>query len=151
MTSATSSGAPAGSAGGASTCRSSELRLSFVSGQGAAGTAYLLFQLTNAGARTCAMIGYPGFAVLDAQGAIVQHPARRGIPTSMPVKLLSLGPGQGARFTVTSSDVIPSPGCQHSYSGAAVQVYPPNQLAPLRLAHQLQFCNLHVGTVQPAG
>jgi hypothetical protein len=134
-----------------STCHSSELRLSFVSGQGAAGTAYLLFQLTNAGARTCTMIGYPGFAMLDAQGAIVQHPARRGIPTPAPVKLVSLNPGQGARFTVTSSDVIPSPGCQHTYSGTTVQVYPPNQLAALRLSHPLQFCNLHVGPVQPPG
>lgn len=120
-----------------------------MSGQGAAGTAYLVFQLTNAGARTCTMIGYPGFAALDAQGAIVQHPARRGIPTPAPVKLVSLSPGQGARFTVTSSDVIPSPGCQHVYSGTTVQAYPPNQLAALRLSHPMQFCNLHVGPVQP--
>ncbi|MGH2867484.1 MAG: DUF4232 domain-containing protein [Solirubrobacteraceae bacterium] len=151
VTSTASSGVSPGSAGGGSTCRSSELRLSFVSGQGAAGTAYLLFALTNSGARTCTMIGYPGFAVLDAQGAIVQHPARRGIPTPAPVKLVSLDPGHRARFTVTSSDVIPSPGCQHSYSGAAVQVFPPNQRAALRLSHPMQFCNLHVGAVQPGG
>ncbi|MGI9185433.1 MAG: DUF4232 domain-containing protein [Solirubrobacteraceae bacterium] len=151
LTPATGSGAPVGSAGAGSTCRSSQLRLSFVSGQGAAGTAYLTFSLTNAAARTCTMIGYPGFAMLDAQGAIVQHPARRGIPTPTPVKLLSLGSGRRARFTVTSSDVIPSPGCRHAYSGAAVQVYPPNQLTALRLPHPLQFCNLHVGAVQPAG
>ena len=132
-------------------CRTPDLRLSFVSGQGAAGTAYLTFQLTNAGTRTCTMIGYPGVSMLNSGGLIVQHPAQRGIPIPAPVRLVTLGSGRRARFTVTSSDVIPSPGCQHSYPGTTFQVFPPNQRASLRLAHPMAFCNLHVGAVQGNG
>jgi hypothetical protein len=89
--------------------------------------------------------------MLDSSGQIVQHPAARGIPTPTPVQPVLLAPGQRAQFTITSSDVIPSPGCQHSYAGTTVQVYPPNQRAALTLAHPMMFCNLHVGPVQHAG
>jgi Protein of unknown function (DUF4232) len=125
------------------------LRLSFVSGQGAAGTAYLTYGLTNIGSRSCTMIGYPGFSILDSSGKIVQHAARRGLPTPAPVKLVILQPGQRATFTVVSSDVIPSPGCPHVFTGVMAQVYPPNQRAALRITDHRDFCNLRVGAVQP--
>ncbi|MDQ6835639.1 MAG: DUF4232 domain-containing protein [Actinomycetota bacterium] len=129
-------------------CRTTSLRLSFASGQGAAGTAYLTYALTNVG-RTCTMIGYPGVAILDAAGHIVQHPAARGnIQAPGPVRLITLEPGHRARFLVTSSDVIPSPGCPHAYTGTMLQVFPPNQRAALRIARRGQFCNLRVGPVQ---
>ncbi len=135
-------------AAGASPCLTSDLHLSLVSGQGAAGTAYTTYALRNVGPGPCTMVGYPGVAILDAQGRIVQHPAQRGVPTPVAVRVLKLRPGQHATFTVTSSDVIPSPGCQHGYVGTTLQVFPPNQRAALRLPHREQFCNLRVGPVQ---
>ena len=54
------------------------MRLAFVSGQGAAGTAYMTYALTNVGSGTCTLFGYPGVAILDGAGQIVQHPAQRG-------------------------------------------------------------------------
>jgi hypothetical protein len=138
----TSSSSTAGSV-----CRTPNLKLSFVSGQGAAGTAYMTYALTNTGSSTCTMSGYPGVAMLNASGSIVQHPAQRGVPTPTPVKLVSLAAGQRATFIVTSSDVIPSPGCQHAWTAATLQVFPPNQRAALLLPHHAQFCNLHVGAV----
>jgi hypothetical protein len=147
----TSSASTAASAATGSGCLTPNLRLSFVSGQGAAGTAYLTYQLTNTGSRSCTMFGYPGFSILNASGQIVQHPAKRGIPGPAPVKLVTLAPGQGGRFTVTSSDVIPNPDCQHTYTGTTAQVYPPNQRAALRIADRRQFCDLHVGPVQASG
>jgi hypothetical protein len=149
--SASASASTTTQASGPSPCQTSNLKLAFVTGQGAAGTAYLTFGLTNTGSGTCSLIGYPGVAYLDSGGNIVQHPAQRGIPTPTQVKLVTLNSGQAAHFTVTSSDVIPSPGCQHSYSGSTVQVFPPNQRQPLTVSHPMMFCNLHVGPVQPAG
>lgn len=109
----------------------------------------MTFALTNRGS-TCRLVGYPGVAYLDAQGNIVQRPARRGaVQAPAPVRLVTLHPGGKAVFLLTSSDVIPSPGCPHAYSGRTLQVFPPNQRAALRLTRPMQFCNLRVGPVQP--
>jgi hypothetical protein len=109
----------------------------------------MYYGLTNAGSARCSLIGYPGVSILDAQGKIVQHPAARGTSLHIPVRLVALGPGQRAKFLVTSSDVIPSPGCTHQYKGTTLQVFPPNQRAALRLPDSTRFCNLRVGAVQP--
>lgn len=146
-TTTSSTGAVAGSA-----CPTSSLHLAFVSGQGAAGTAYMTYALTNAGGSTCTLYGYPGVSILDASGHIVQHPAQRGgIQAPTTVRLVTLAPGHAAHFIVTSSDVIPSPGCPHAFTGTTLQVFPPNQRAALNLPHSGSFCNLHVGPVQAAG
>jgi hypothetical protein len=134
-----------------STCVTARLRLSLASAQGAAGTAYMYYDLTNIGPSACSMSGYPGVAVLDAHGHIVQHPARRGARQPAPVTRVTLRPEEHARFLVNSTDVIPSPGCPKSYSGTTLQVYPPNRRTALLLSHTGSFCNLRVGPVQPAG
>jgi hypothetical protein len=130
-------------------CPSSGLHLSFVSGQGAAGTAYMTYALTNIGTRPCTLYGYPGVSILDAAGRIVQHPAQRGgIQAPTTVRLVTLAQGRQARFIVTSSDVIPSPGCPHAFTGTTLQVFPPNQRQALSVTRSGQFCNLHVGPVE---
>jgi hypothetical protein len=140
--------APAGAAA-ISGCPTSTLHLSFVSGQGAGGTAYLTYALTNVGRQTCTLFGYPGVSILNAAGHIVQHPAQRGgIQAPNRVRLVTLAGGRQARFIVTSSDVIPSPGCTHAFTGTTLQVFPPNQRQALSVPRPGQFCNLHVGPVQ---
>jgi hypothetical protein len=108
----------------------------------------MTYALTNVG-RGCTLFGYPGVSILDASGRIVQHPAQRGaIQAPAQVRLVTLAHGRQARFLVTSSDVIPSPGCPHAFSGTTLQVFPPNQRQALSLPHTGQFCNLHVGPVE---
>lgn len=149
---ADSTSGSSGTAAGVAACRTRSLHLSLISGQGAAGTAYITFGLTNAGSTSCTMIGYPGVAVLDGSGRIVQHPARRGTAGPVvPVRPVTLPPGVRAKFLVNSTDVIPSPGCPHSYTGATLQVFPPNQRAALRIPYTNSFCNLRVGPVQTGG
>ena len=112
----------------------------------------MTYALTNAGGSTCTLYGYPGVSIIDASGHIVQHPAQRGgIQAPTTVRLVTLAPGHAAHFIVTSSDVIPSPGCPHAFTGTTLQVFPPNQRAALDLPHSGSFCNLHVGPVQAAG
>lgn len=150
-TSPTTTSSPTASGGAAvlSECPTSSLRLRFVSGQGAAGTAYMTYALTNVGRATCTLFGYPGVSILDAAGRIVQHPAARGgIQAPTKVGLVRLAAGGEARFILTSSDVIPSPGCPHAFAGTTLQVFPPNQRAALYLARSGSFCNLRVGPME---
>ena len=97
------------------------------------------------------MIGYPGVAVLNARGRIVQHPATRGAALPARVRLVTLKPGRRAQFLLNSTDTIPSPGCPRAYRGVRLQVYPPNQRAPVLTPFTRPFCNLRVGPVEPAG
>ncbi len=108
------------------------------------------YRLTNTGSATCVMSGYPGVAILDSRGQIVQHPAARRPDQTTPVRRVTLKAGAAAKFLLTSSDVIPSPGCQHAWMGTTLQVIPPNQRARLRQPYTREFCNLMVGPVQPA-
>jgi hypothetical protein len=134
-----------------SSCPTSALQLSFVSGQGAAGTAYMTYALTNVGPRTCTLFGYPGVSITDSAGHTVQHPAQRGISQAPAhAATVTLAHGSAAHFLVTSSDVIPSPGCPHAFTGTTLRVYPPNQRQALTTPHSAQFCNLRVGPVQAA-
>lgn len=111
----------------------------------------MTYALANVGSVTCTLLGYPGVSILDSAGNIVQHPAQRGgIQAPTRVSLVTLGSGQRAEFILTSSDVIPSPGCPHAFTGTTLQVFPPNQRAALRLGRSGSFCNLHVGPVHAA-
>jgi Protein of unknown function (DUF4232) len=135
----------------AAACLTSHLSLTFARGAAAAGTAYTWYDLNNAGQTTCSMIGYPGVAVLNARGRIVQRPATRGAALPTPVRLVTLKPGRRAQFLLNSTDTIPSAGCPHAYRGVRLQVYPPNQRMPLHAPFTRPFCNLRVGPVEPAG
>jgi hypothetical protein len=109
----------------------------------------MTYALTNVGSSTCTLFGYPGVAILNGAGQIVQHPAQRGgIQAPTRVKLVTLSRGGRAHFLVTSSDVIPSPGCPHAFTGTTIQVFPPNQRQALTAPRGGQFCNLHVGPVE---
>jgi len=127
--------------------------LSSGQGTGAAGTSYTPFYLTNVGQAPCTLTGYPGFSVLDSQGRIVQKPAvqKAGPGRSQPVAVttVTLRPGQMAMFLVASIDTVPNPDCPTTFSGTTVQVYPPNQTAPILKAMSMSICDLTVGPVQP--
>jgi hypothetical protein len=132
-------------------CTTSNLRLSFSHGVGAGGTSYSYYHLTNVGKLTCSMVGYPGVSILDAQGRIVQKPAVRsshpGTTTPVPIALVTLHPGRFATFVLASTDNIPNPDCPTAYAGQTVQVYPPNQTAPILKPNPATFCDLVVGPV----
>jgi hypothetical protein len=109
---------------------------------------------TNAGPRTCSMIGYPGVAILNARGRVVQHAAARsthpGTLPPEPVRLVVLKASQRAEFVVASTDVTPSPGCRTPHTGTTLEIYPPNQRTPILEPYHRSFCDLVVGPVQPA-
>ena len=136
-----------------STCVTAHLTLTTEGTGAAAGTFFTTYDFTNVGPSDCVMIGYPGVAVLDAKGHVVQHPAVRqpgpGTSAPVPVTLVRIRPGQRAKFLLASEEVFPNPDCQSAYSGSSLSVYPPDQTVPIIQPVATQFCDLTVGPVQP--
>jgi hypothetical protein len=98
------------------------------------------------------MVGYPGVAILDVHGHVVQHPAIRkpgpGTSGPVPVRLITLRPSQGATFLLTSVNNVPNPDCPTAYTGTQLQVYPPSQTSAIVQPYRSVFCDLEVGPVQ---
>jgi hypothetical protein len=113
------------------------LALSFLGGNGATGHIELGFALRNTSSGTCHTYGYPGILFLGVSG--------QGLPTnttrtthdffgSLPLKALSVAPGQEVSFRVGTSDVTGSgPSCTTAH---ALQVIAPDDRATLRVALQ---------------
>lgn len=135
-------------------CFTANLSFTSLGGQGLGGTSYTYYEFTNRGPETCSMYGYPGVAVLNAQGQVVQHPATRsshpGTSAQVPVQTVTLPPGDHAKFLLTSTDTVPNPDCQTYFTGTTFQVYPPGNTVPIRQPYHGSFCDLVVGPVQPA-
>jgi hypothetical protein len=133
-------------------CTTAQLALAAAGGFGAGGESYVTYELTNNGPTKCTMTGYPGFAVLDARGRVVQKPAVRepapGTSSPVAITLVTLAVGQKAKFVVTSVDNTPNPDCPALYRGRTLQVYPPNQTVAIRRPYNGRFCDLSVGPVQ---
>jgi hypothetical protein len=137
-TASQSTGAPAANGGasvGASTdqCTAAGLSLAFLGGQGATGHGELGFALKNTGS-TCSTGGYPGIQFLAKDGAALptnpQH-TTSDFFGSLPLKALSLDPGQTASFRLGVSHGGGSDsGCSTAYG---VQVIAPNDTATLRV------------------
>ncbi len=129
-------------------CRTSALQLTHSRVEGTAGSSYITYYLQNRGPAPCTLTGFPGFALLDAHGAIIQRPAQR---TDAHYSTATLHPDGRVQFLVRTLDPgVPETGCSAAWRTAQVQVYPPNETAPLRQPSTLQACDLAVGPVQSA-
>lgn len=134
-------------------CRTTALTLGAGIGTGALGRIITHYYFANVGNTACTLTGYPGFAVLDASGNVVQHPAARtpgpGTTQNEPVRTVELGPGQLALFVVANVDDVPNPDCPQQFPGTTLQVYPPGETTPIRQPWDGGLCDLEVGPVQP--
>jgi hypothetical protein len=113
--------------------------------EGAAGSTYVTYYLQNVGPGTCVLDGHPGFALLRANGSVIQHPADRS-GTPAPVRV---APGKRAQFVVRTSDpgTVADGQCSYGWKTAQVQVYPPDQTKAIRQPSDIQACNLVVDPV----
>jgi hypothetical protein len=124
-------------AAGTPACVASMLALSFLGGNGATGHIELGFALRNTSSGTCHTYGYPGILFLSASGKALTTETTRTTHDffgSLPLKLLSVAPGQEVSFRVGTSDVTGSgPSCTTAH---ALQVIAPDDTASLRVALQ---------------
>ena len=142
--SASTSGAPSAPAAPPA-CATDHLRLAQGRVEGAAGSTYVTYYLMNVGASTCVLDGHPGFALLRANGSVIQHPADRS-GTPAPVRVAPLAKAQ---FVVRTSDpgTVGEGQCSYAWKTAQVQVYPPDQTKAIRQPSDVQACNLVVDPV----
>lgn len=147
----TSSGPPNAS-GTVPACTTAQLRLGEGSSNGAGGTNYITYPLTNTGATACTMFGYPGVSVIDSSGAIVQQAARRNpilTPSTAPTGVLTVAAHASVYFVVSAVDTDPDPQRTGVRTGPRLRVYPPNQTSALvqSLSPGYEACRLAVGRV----
>lgn len=137
-----------GAAVGPPACETAQLRLRQGNVEGAAGSTYATYYLEDVGTGACTMDGYPGFALLRADGSVIQHPAERSRVPHHPV---TLHHGERATFVVRSLDPsTPGTGCSPAWRTAQVQVYPPDQTKAIRQPSNLSACDLTVEPVSKA-
>ena len=123
---------------GVPTCASSSLRLRATPIGAATGTDYIALVVTNTGTEDCVLAGYPGVAFLDAHGQQVGLPAQRD-ETSKPRRVV-IGAGEKAhaQLSFPNPDFFGS-GCGGTHA-KRVQMFPPDQTAPLRADVDAYVC-----------
>lgn len=122
-------GGTAGGSGAATTCRTSDLALSLLPGEGgaSAGHQHFTIQLANRGATACTLDGHPGVSLVtgDAGQQLGAAASREGTPA-----LVRLGPGASAYadLSVAQAGDYDASQCQPQ-AAKGLRVYPPDQTA----------------------
>ncbi|MHB8296685.1 MAG: DUF4232 domain-containing protein [Acidimicrobiales bacterium] len=137
--STTTTTAPSAVAGG---CGPAQLGLARTSFGVAAGSIIDVFTLTNTSTTSCSLQGYPGVALVDAQGQTVPTQLQR-ISSPAPTKI-SLAPGAHAYFRLQSSDGtgFTNPTCPQA---TQVNVIAPNDYTAISTKTSIAPCTSHNG------
>lgn len=115
------------------TCNADELTLSVTNGDGGgAGTLNQVLVLTNAGKRTCTLVGFPGVSLVNDNGNQIGSPAERS--KSYAEKSLSLKPAATAKATISYSEQGNFPAGTCKTGATKLRVYPPNDTGYLSVA-----------------
>jgi len=137
-------------AAGTPACVASMLALSFLGGNGATGHIELGFALKNKSSSECHTYGYPGILFLAAGGHGLTTDTTRTTHDffgSLPLKVLTVAPGQEVSFRIGTSDVTGSgPSCATAHG---LQVIPPDDTATLRVTLQNGTYECGTATVSP--
>jgi hypothetical protein len=113
----------------------SDLAVSYLGQQGAAGHGEIGFAIKNTSNRSCHTIGYPGVLFLDRNGAPLRTIPHRATLDSFghtPVTLLTVAPGSEASFRLgVTHGAIPGSICSTAFG---LQVIAPNDTATLHVS-----------------
>jgi hypothetical protein len=143
-TSGASGSTGSAAAGAVRTCSAGQLRLAVGPGDVGAGQLYTPIVFTNTGPASCALRGYPGVSVLDAQGKQIGSPATH--EAGEPVDTVVLRPGKSASAALHTTNGPLGGAC--SPTGSALRVYPPASRESIEVKAQYQVCS-GTFTVQP--
>ena len=134
--SATTPAAPSGP----SPCPTTSLRVKLGVSQGTAGSVYTTIVFTNTSNATCTLYGYPGVSLTTGRSGTQIGKAAKENPAT-PRQLVTLHPQESANALLRIVDAgnYPASTCGPKNS-AYLQVYPPNQTAPVRIKHTTMAC-----------
>ncbi len=141
---ATPSPSASPSAVAAAPCRSTHLRLSISSGQGAAGSSYQPIVFTNTGSKPCSLYGYPGVSFVDSSGHQLGLPASHSGGSKQLVTLAGHGGTASALLQEPDPGVFSPANCKQT-TASQVKVYPPNQTGALFAADPVVICTTKKG------
>ena len=136
---ATGTAAQPGTSGGTPECKAANLKLSFGTGNAAAGHFYLPIDFTNTGSTPCLMRGWPGVSyVTGTNGTQVGQPAQR---TGTIGAAVTLAPNAVASSVVSVTDVavFDASACQPT-PVLGFRVYAPDDTASMFIARSGTGC-----------
>lgn len=141
-------------AGGPPACATSALKARVGVAQGAAGSVYQTIVFTNAGNSACSLYGYPGVALAGGSPVTqIGAPATRSTAAGPSMVTLAAGATANTLLRITVAQNYPSSKCAPKAS-TYLQIYPPNQTAPMYVAYNSTGCSstsvklLTVGVMQ---
>jgi type II secretory pathway pseudopilin PulG len=115
------------------TCNTDELSLkTAASDGGGAGTTNFAIVLTNTGARTCDLYGFPGVSLVNANGNQIGKPADRATNYKEEKFTLKTGNSVKAVISVSNQGNFDSGTCKDG--ATKLRVYPPNDAGYLSVA-----------------
>jgi len=134
------------SAASAGTCVRKQLAVKAGRGEGAAGTIFNTWILTNVSKTRCTLSGYPSIALYGKRGRPIPTTVKRDLPPGP--ALVTLAPGGSARFLSSYSDVPSSR--RPCPASSVMQVTPPGVAKSLFIPAVLGPCRglVHVSAVR---
>jgi hypothetical protein len=128
-------------------CPTSSLQVKLGLSEGYAGGVYQVINFTNTSSASCTLYGYPGVSLVTGPPyAQLGSAAKRS--TTIPVKLITLAPGETADAQLQIVDALNFPPATcHPTKATNLKVYPPNQTAPVYLADTSYGCAKPVQTM----
>ena len=131
-------------AGAAPACSSRYLRGDIGVSQGTAGSVYAVLDFTNLNNASCSLYGYPGVS-FGAGTPVTQVGLAAAENPNTPRELVTLKPGGVANALLQIVDAGNFSAAQcHRVTTTWLQVYPPNQTAPLYVHYKSSTCAKHV-------
>jgi hypothetical protein len=137
---ATTPAAPAGP----SSCATRSLHVKLGASQGTAGSVYTTIVFRNVSNATCTLYGYPGVSLTTGSPVtVIGKPAKENPAT--PRRLVTLQPQTSANalLRIVDAQNYAASECNPKNS-TYLQVYPPNQTAPVRIKFKTVGCAKHI-------
>jgi hypothetical protein len=130
-------------------CVPGDLKIHFVSGEGATAMFISTFQFINVSHHECHLVGYPGAAAYDRAGRELHLKVLRESFTSRRPQLVRLTPDGHASFE-TNTSAFRSKGCVTAHR---MRFTPPGDTSSLSIRHRLLICSaqMGIGAVQRSG
>ena len=130
---------PAASSG-PSPCPTRSLHVKLGATQGTAGSVYTTIVFTNVSNATCTLYGYPGVSLTTGKPVTVIGKTAKENPAT-PRRLVTLQPQTSANALLRIVDAQNYPASQCDPKNSTyLQVYPPNQTAPIRIKRTTLAC-----------
>jgi hypothetical protein len=136
-------------------CHTGGLRVALAGDEGAAGSVYLTFVLTNTGTSPCSLYGYVGMQMLNASGrALPTKVVRDGASstTAGPSRFLLL-PGTAAKFQASYEHAMQGGLPSVCPMAATLEITPPDEFDHQTIPLEMDPClgQINVTPVEPPG